>query len=199
MKTKHFILIIGLFILGALITGCTEQTQVNDVLLTKINDKKNQDIAITGQEDITIKGDEPVIEPEHIENAFEISLANLDVKQGATFTIPVLTNLLSKDDNIIAYQFNLSFNANKLEYSGYGQLKTLSEGGMIAVNAQENGLIRVAYANISSLFGEGSIIDFNFKALSLGETDIILSDFKYNTTNILNINNSTITISNNDN
>jgi len=120
----------------------------------------------------------------------EISTDNQSVTTNTTFAVDVNTTELLENDDISAFQFTYTYDANLLQYEGTTN-GTLASGAM--VNASNSGVIYVSYASADALVGAGSLIRFTFTALDCGTTTPVISDFYYNETLIGCITNGTIT------
>jgi len=120
----------------------------------------------------------------------QISTIDQTVTSNNTFTIDVNTTELLESDDISAFQFTYTYDANLLQYEGTTN-GTLASGVM--VNASNSGVIYVSYASADALVGAGSLIRFTFTALDCGTTTPVISDFYYNETLIGCITNGTIT------
>ena len=125
----------------------------------------------------------------------EITVSDANINVGCNFEITISTSELLEEWGITAYQFNLNFDSSIVEYNGYDISGTLSEGGIVAVN-NNNDSIRVAYMTTAALNGDGILIKLEFVASNIGITDLNIYDFIYNTIILDNLNNGIVRITN---
>jgi len=90
-----------------------------------------------------------------------------------TIDIPVLVDSTITDSNVVSYQLEISYNANRLKAIGVISSGTLSESWTdIEFDIQEEGRITLAAAGISPLSGTGIIIRIRFYAKESGNAYI---------------------------
>lgn len=95
------------------------------------------------------------------------------------------SNLVKKNEVVgtISFQFDLIFN-NDVQYLG-NELGKIAENGIIVVNDENRGALKVAYMSMYPLTGEGKFLTLNFS----GEvTNYSVSNFYFNVENISKIN-----------
>ena len=103
--------------------------------------------------------------------AFPVGLRIPDTSVVAkdTIDIPVLLDSTITDSNVVSYQLDISYDANRLKAIGIISSGTLSESWTdIAFHIQEEGRITLAAAGISPLSGTGMIIRIRFYAKASG-------------------------------
>ncbi len=110
-----------------------------------------------------------------------------------TFEIPIKTSVLKTDSNYISYQFNVNFDATKLQYSDKSVIGTIAESGTVVVNQTVPGTLAVSYMTSTALQGAGEILKLQFKAIGVGDASLTLSGFLYNNTAI-DVKNGTLTL-----
>lgn len=108
-----------------------------------------------------------------------ITVSDAIVEVGDTFEIEVSTTEVLEEWDVIAFQFDLGFDNELLQYEGLALGEMPSASNLIA-NEYEPGILRVAYANYVSISGAGSLVTVSFTALADGETALDMFDFKYN-------------------
>jgi len=124
------------------------------------------------------------------------SLSILDdtVQSYQSFEIPVLVNELTVADNIISYQFDIDFDSLVLVYTGHSVEGTLGEGGTLAINANVQGRVSVAYMNSTAIIGEGDILKLQFNSLQPDTTEVFISNAYLNNSPVLELSSGTLII-----
>jgi len=103
----------------------------------------------------------------------------LSLDAGDTFYLPVYTSSLD-GLGVVSFQFDFHFDSTLLNFINYYNNGTLSSDfSFIAANEISPGFGRVAASGTSAINGEGILIYLEFKLLSNGISDIILTDFKF--------------------
>ncbi len=123
-----------------------------------------------------------------------ISTADQIVSIGSNFVLDVNTTELYVSDNIISYQFNLVYDTTKLQYVDKSLTATVSAGGLVMIDEPVPGVLNVSYMRATSLTGTGSILKLDFNPLQIGESDIVITNFLYNTHSITSVNNANIMV-----
>ncbi len=109
--------------------------------------------------------------------------------------IPAIsTSTLTVDDAIYSYQFNYAFDDTKLAYTGYDLAGLISEGGTVEVNTDTPGQLAISWMRATPLVGTGDLIHLQFNAIAEGTSDLTITNFKYNETNVTDVTNGDITI-----
>ncbi len=110
--------------------------------------------------------------------------------------IPVTaTSELTAEDGIYSYQFNYAFDNTKLEYTGYDLTGLISEGGNVEINTDTPGQITIGWMRTTPpLIGTGNLINFQFNAIAEGTSNLTITNFKYNETDVTDVTNGDITI-----
>ena len=126
----------------------------------------------------------------------EITVSDANVDVGSNFEVTVSTSELLEEWGVTAYQFDIGFDSSVIAYEGYSISGTLSDGGMVAINDQTEGIINVGYMTTTSLIGAGTIIELEFTALNSGTSALDISNFLYNATAIVNLNDGLVTVDN---
>ena len=106
---------------------------------------------------------------------YALAVPDDTVTWGESPEIRILVNELLPEDQVISFQFDLSFDTLVLEYTGISLEGTLSEGGTVAVNGQVPGRLSIGYMNTSAIKGAGDLLHIQFNALSLDTTVLTLS------------------------
>lgn len=144
-------------------------------------------------------GDTTWYEPGDPENAWDKAQIKLwypdrKVDNTEVFSILLHTSMLDPTLGIIAYQFDLHYDNNAMEYQGYDIENSISAGGSIVVNANDTGVLHVSWMKQDTLTGTGLLVKLDFKALSPGYAYCQISDFLFNTNPIYDIENGDIEI-----
>ncbi|MCF7921043.1 MAG: C10 family peptidase [Candidatus Cloacimonetes bacterium] len=113
-----------------------------------------------------------------------ITVSSALVYDGDTFTIDISTTELLAEWNLISYQFSLFYDESVLSYEGY----TAGDftGNILAYEGTP-GEIEVGYANAMPISGAGFLVHLNFAAINPGTSDLDITDFRYNTYPINNV------------
>ncbi|MBL7108394.1 MAG: hypothetical protein ISS38_03775, partial [Candidatus Cloacimonetes bacterium] len=116
-----------------------------------------------------------------------ITAPNVQVNLNQTFEVGISTSELLEDWGVISYEVVLTYDKNIISYDSYSLDGTIAEGGMVALNPDWGAnSLKVSYMNMYPISGEGDVIKISFNAISVGTTSLVLSDFVYNMTNIIN-------------
>ena len=116
-----------------------------------------------------------------------ITAPNVQVNLNQTFEVGISTSELLEDWGVISYEVVLTYDKNIISYDSYSLDGTIAEGGMVALNPDwDANSLKVSYMNMYPISGEGDVIKISFNAISVGTTSLVLSDFVYNMTNIIN-------------
>ena len=119
---------------------------------------------------------------------------------GDTATISINVDELLEEWGVTAFQFNMSFDPEIVEYDSFS-LTDISDGGMAFINSDNPGIINVGFMCTSPLSGVGSIIDLDFIGLIEGSTELEFFEdptqsdiltFKFNNEDIVNLTNGGI-------
>ncbi|MDP8220355.1 MAG: cohesin domain-containing protein, partial [Candidatus Stygibacter frigidus] len=108
-----------------------------------------------------------------------ITCQDAETREGLDFTVGISTTELQENWGLISFQFNLDFDPEMVEFTGYETGNVITSGNLLAYeNAPGN--ITVAFADYMSLSGVGDLIVLEFTALLAGDTTLDLNEFKYN-------------------
>ena len=123
-------------------------------------------------------------------------LTALDNKSdiGNTIEMPVAIDTATAAENIIAYQFDVTYDATKLQYIGNSLVGTIADGGSVMVNATTLDTLSVGYMGNTPLVGKGNIIKLKFQTLAYGTTPVTLSNALLNDKPVADIQNATVTV-----
>jgi uncharacterized protein (TIGR02145 family) len=129
-----------------------------------------------------------------IENKdIKIHTSSQNTFRDSSFMMPIYSNNLIGYE-AVSYQFDVTYDSQKIQYQDYSLEGTLSSKGAIQVNSSENKL-SIAWAGQAALADSGILVKLKFKALECGVTSTVLSNFLVNTDTVKNITNGSITIS----
>ncbi len=143
--------------------------------------------------DNVVSGEVTILEYNPFEEVI-ITAGSGNTALGNTIEIPISTTELIAEMGVISFQFDLTFDNSLLSFDSYSLGEVPNMGNFIA-NESTPGVISVAYANVTPITGEGTLCNLSFVADASGTSDLVLSEFKYNSTYLFNLVNGSITIS----
>jgi hypothetical protein len=123
----------------------------------------------------------------------QIGVTANDLNIGEMVDVTITTSELSQLWGVTAYQFQFAFNPGILEYVDRVVDGTISNGGQVAVNAA-NGMVTIGFIRTTPLAGSGALLKLRFRAIGTGITNLIPSNFLYNTTSVPNITMGSLTV-----
>jgi uncharacterized protein (TIGR02145 family) len=123
-----------------------------------------------------------------------ITIANDSVNEGQLLEVPIHLSNLTAADNIISFQFDVTYDNTILEYIGNSVVGTLSEGGTVIVNANIAGKLSIGNISETAIIGEGVILKLQFNNLKTDTTGLSLSNAYLNNTSVQNLTNGTIIV-----
>ncbi|MDF1572488.1 MAG: T9SS type A sorting domain-containing protein [Bacteroidales bacterium] len=107
---------------------------------------------------------------------FAIYVASDTVEAGEPFQLGILVSELFVSDDIISYQFDIAYDASFLEYTYASVIGTIADGGTLAENNTQPGMVSISYMTADPLIGSGEILLLTFNTLGMGSTDVTLSN-----------------------
>ncbi len=107
---------------------------------------------------------------------YSMALINDTVDGIQPVEVPVSVSELTLTDNIISYQFDVTFDQTVLEYTGFSVDGTLAAGGTVVVNTAVPGRLSVSYMHSTALTGTGIMLFLRFNALVPDTTELQLSN-----------------------
>lgn len=111
-----------------------------------------------------------------------ISTPNLTVQRTMDFDLPIFTTEIDSSKNILAFQFDVDFDASKIEFLSASVAGTLAASGTVLVNNLTSGHLTVGFSSATALKGTGEIVRLQFRANAIGSATPTFSNFRYNTT-----------------
>lgn len=108
----------------------------------------------------------------HISNTLEIPVRN--------------STTLTTSNNVISYQFNVTYNAAKMQYISSNLSGTIASGGNVTVNSSTSGKLVISYMKSTPILGKGNILKLKFQPLQIGTSQLAISNFLYNTDTVFN-------------
>jgi Big-like domain-containing protein/K319-like protein/type IX secretion system substrate protein/PKD domain-containing protein len=117
----------------------------------------------------------------------EITVGSTVVLEEQTFTISVSTTEIYDYWNIISFEFDLIYDAESYEYVGFETGEVPNPNAMLLVNNSAPGVVAVAYADAMPVAGAGELVTFEFLAVNAGVSEVTAVDFRYNSTEIMNV------------
>jgi hypothetical protein len=124
-----------------------------------------------------------------------ITLPHLQVASEAQVTVAVNVSNLTLAQGFQSYHLNLSYDPGILTYNSYGTAGTLSANGTVMVTPSM-GSLSVNYVGNGYLLGQGTLLNLNFSATGDGVSDLTATDFTFNTTPVMLINQGLVTVGN---
>ncbi len=111
-----------------------------------------------------------------------VSLPNIASRVGITRPIDVTVGTISRAMAVISYQFDLLYDSTTILVTNYTLEGTISAGVKAPVVVISTpGIVRVAVASDSAIFGSGTLIRFYALMKTLNDTSYLnLSGFKFN-------------------
>ena len=125
---------------------------------------------------------------------FVLTLINDTVTLGQAVELPVAVSELTAADNIISYQFDISYDPLVLTYTGFSLTGTMADGGNAVVNDGVTGRLSVGYMHTSPLVGTGDILLLQFNSLALDTTELLISNAYLNSTPVPDLQAGTVII-----
>ncbi|MCF7918989.1 MAG: choice-of-anchor J domain-containing protein [Candidatus Cloacimonetes bacterium] len=113
-----------------------------------------------------------------------LTVESLTVDDGMDFDVAISSSVVDPSWNVIAYQCSLSYDTNYLSWNDVTVENTFAPGTVLG-NEIQPGFVNIAYMHYQPLDGEGPICYLNFTAHGIGETNIHIWAFKYNSTFML--------------
>ncbi|MCF7912801.1 MAG: C10 family peptidase [Candidatus Cloacimonetes bacterium] len=123
-----------------------------------------------------------------------ITVGSANTAIGGVVQIPLSTTELTAGLGAVSFQFNLAFDNSLLTFDGFNLGEVPNQGNLIA-NESSPGVISVAYANTQPITGAGNLCYLSFAADAAGTSDLLLSQFKYNSTYLSNLVDGSIMVS----
>lgn len=97
------------------------------------------------------------------------------------FKIPIKTTALVTADNVLSFNFTGTYDATKLELTGYDLVGTKGEGGQGVINYNNTtGTVSFAWAKATAISGDGILVYLKAKAKVKGTQTVGLTTFMYN-------------------
>ncbi|MCF7919367.1 MAG: tandem-95 repeat protein [Candidatus Cloacimonetes bacterium] len=112
-------------------------------------------------------------------------MSDVDQLGLSPFDFVISSSELTLLDPAISFQFILNYDAGLFAYNGYAAGDALP--GMVVVNDLTPGVVNVAYAGAEVLEGTLELLTVNLTPLEPCETQMSLSEARYNNTDIYNI------------
>jgi len=123
-----------------------------------------------------------------------LTLINDTVTLGQAVELPVAVSELTAADNIISYQFDISYDPLVLTYTGFSLTGTMADGGNVVVNDGVTGRLSVGYMHTSPMVGTGDILLLQFNSLALDTTELLISNAYLNSTPVTDLQAGTVII-----
>jgi len=111
--------------------------------------------------------------------SYIIATDDLFISSLETFTVPFQLIYQGAEQSAQNYQFELEYNSNVLNYSGYELVGTLSENGTITDNSSANS-INLSFNGDFSYSQPETLINLNFSGIESGSGDLEFTSFNLN-------------------
>jgi hypothetical protein len=108
---------------------------------------------------------------------------SINARVGDTIKIPIMVSAITDAENVRSYDFAATFDENIINISSSDLTATLSNGGTVALNADNtNGTIRVAWASSNRIIStsETTLLYLTGTAVGIGATYINFTSFEVN-------------------
>ncbi|MEA2097152.1 MAG: metallophosphoesterase [Candidatus Cloacimonadota bacterium] len=112
-----------------------------------------------------------------------ISISEQQVFSPEEFEIPIYHTVFN-DGQVQSYQFEMEYNDQIMEYTGYEVDGTLSANGTIEVEQVGNGIISVSYNGNFSFENMETLLKLNFIGLESGSGDLEFLEFLINNVSV---------------
>lgn len=126
---------------------------------------------------------------------FALFAASDTVENGEPFDLGILVSELVQSDDIISYQFDISYDPSLLEYAYASVNGTMAAGGTLAENDHQDGSVSISFMSADPLIGTGEILWLTFNTLGMGSSVISLSDAFLNNLSITELYNGEVLVS----
>ncbi|MDP8323314.1 MAG: Ig-like domain-containing protein, partial [Candidatus Stygibacter australis] len=127
------------------------------------------------------------------ENTYSIEVTSVEGEIGDTLSVYIMTSEIPEANVVTAYQFEITYDSSVVEFIDFEMDNTISDGGLITTN-DVAGTLSIAYMTSSVLNGEGVLLELQFEGISEGSSDLILSEFLYNSQDIGDLTNGNIIV-----
>lgn len=110
-----------------------------------------------------------------------VTLPTITGQSGTTATASINTGQLTAGNNVLSFQFTLTYDKSVVYLTGATQT-ALTQNGLFSVNPDTaNGRLLVAWANSTPLVGQGALVNISFAFRNAGNTALVDNGtFRYN-------------------
>jgi hypothetical protein len=123
-----------------------------------------------------------------------LSTDTVQAAPGIVFDYPLNCTEIAASDSVVSYQFQLNYDPNLLKYVECTQANTVSATGVLQVNANQSGVLKVAYMDDEFLSGSGKLLNLRFMPVRSGSTTPKLSNIVFNTKNTISSSDGVVNI-----
>jgi hypothetical protein len=133
-----------------------------------------------------------------ISQTVSVSTPSIETFAGKSFDLPInVSPELTSTDSIIAYQFDLQYDKNLVQFQNVNTSGSLSTGGIVQYkNDTTTGVLRIGYAQKAIMAGAKPLVFVTFKSLAKGSFTPNFTAFYLDTFKISNVTSGAINISN---
>src|SRR5690606_30782308 len=107
-----------------------------------------------------------------------VSLPSVTAAAGESGTLDLTVGDLTGED-VIAYQFTVSFDPSVVQLTGVNSAGTLSDVLDVQADVSDTS-ITVAAAGVSALSGAGTLLSFNASFVGTGQSALTITEFQFN-------------------
>ncbi|MBM4399059.1 MAG: metallophosphoesterase [Candidatus Cloacimonetes bacterium] len=122
-----------------------------------------------------------------------ITLPTLHVPVDAQITVPVNVSNLTMAQGFQSYQFQLAYNPGIISYQSYSTAGTLSANGTVMATPA-TGHLSISFVTNGFLIGQGTLLNLSFNCLNDGVTELTSTNFTFNNTPVLIINQGLVNV-----
>lgn len=112
-----------------------------------------------------------------------ITVDNVTTVSGSDILIPIKTSVLTTAQNVLSYDYTLTYDATAISITGYELAGTLSENGSASINTNVAGTVKFAWARDTKIAAEGTLMYLKAKALKAATSTVNITAFKFNSGN----------------
>lgn len=110
-----------------------------------------------------------------------ITVDNVTAMTGQDIMIPLSATNLISSQNVVSYNYELTYDATKINITGYELANTLSADGNASINLNTAGVVKFAWASANNLVGSGVLMYLKGKVLNVaGTANVSLTSFLFN-------------------
>jgi hypothetical protein len=129
-----------------------------------------------------------------LQGEYSLTVQSDTIAIGQPAEVSIMVSELTLADNIISYQFNISFDTSALEFTGIDLAGTIAQGGETAVNPNIAGQVYISYMRVTPLTGSGAILKLLFNSRVIDTCQILISNARLNNLQVQDLTNGIVII-----